>query len=133
MMTVYRDDGRGHTLCTITASVERAPKDELVVTDGQRSAWSAGRSVGDAASGALSRTAYGWTGVWWSHRSWRWTCSERQSLRSRTRLIRWSASLRSTSEARGRVGRMFRTRFGSLVFCHSRVASAVASSSVSAA
>jgi hypothetical protein len=41
--------------------------------------------------------------------------------------MRWSASLRSTSDALGLVGRMLRTRFGSLIFCHSFVASAVAS------
>jgi len=39
----------------------------------------------------------------------------RYSLRRRNRLMEWSASLRSTRVARGRVGRMFSTRLGRLI------------------
>ncbi|SLH43756.1 Uncharacterised protein [Mycobacteroides abscessus subsp. abscessus] len=42
----------------------------------------------------------------------------------------WSASLRSTSVARGRVGRMFSTRFGRLVEFQISCAASVACSSV---
>ena len=38
-------------------------------------------------------------------------------MRNRSRLMEWSASLRSTSVARGRVGRMFSIRLGRLIEC----------------
>ena len=54
-------------------------------------------------------------------------------MRSRTRLIEWSTSLRRTRVARGRVGRMFSTKLGSLMVFHRCCASAIASSSDSCA
>ena len=53
------------------------------------------------------------------------------SLRSRSRLIEWSASLRNTSVARGLVGRMFSIRFGRLIECQMSRAANTACSSVS--
>lgn len=55
------------------------------------------------------------------------------SLRSRSRLIEWSASLRSTRVARGRVGRMFSTRLGRLIERQISRAAATALVSLSAA
>ena len=55
------------------------------------------------------------------------------SLRSRSRLMEWSASLRSTSVARGRVGRMFSIRLGRLMECQISRAAKTACSSVSVA
>ena len=53
-----------------------------------------------------------------------------QSLRSSTLDTVWSALLRSTSDARDRVGRMFCSRFGSLIECQISRARWRASSSV---
>ena len=48
-------------------------------------------------------------------------------MRKRNRLMAWSASLRNTSVARGRVGRMFSIRLGRLMECQiSRAAVAAA-------
>src|SRR5579884_1755591 len=55
------------------------------------------------------------------------------SLRSRSRLMEWSASLRSTRVARGRVGRMFSTRLGRLIERQISRAAAMACGSLSRA
>ena len=57
----------------------------------------------------------------------------RYNLRSRSRLMAWSASLRNTSVARGRVGRMFSIRLGRLIECQMSRAANTAASSVSVA
>gem|GEM_PF-6950781 len=51
------------------------------------------------------------------------------NFRSSTFCTRWSASFRSTREARARVGRMFSMRFGSLMLVQNSSATATATSS----
>ena len=60
-----------------------------------------------------------------------WRAEATQSLRSRSRLMEWSASLRNTRVARGRVGRMFSIRLGRLIECQMSRAANTACSSVS--